>query len=591
LSSFWILEYLRFYRKNIAVLALLSLAEIALRLLTPWPMQAIVDYAFGSSALPPWLKLGGKQQLLVAIVAAGLIIQLAHYFIMMLHTRLQVATGQQMLRDLRERMFAHLQGLALTHHAKTPIGDSVYRLEADALCLDQLVFGGLFPLTFSLVTLVVMFGVLVSINLKLALISMLVVPPMYLWLRLYTRRIAPRVDQTKQLDAKLSARLHESFSAIRLIKSFARESFEHGRFAGAAGQAMKANIDLGERESMFSVVIGTLTVVGNAFVLGAGGMAVIRGELTLGTLLVIITYLAYVYGPLSAMALTTGNLQRALSSARRVRELMALMPESTDAPDSIKMGATTGAVYFEDVSFAYESGYPVLANVTFTALAGETIALVGPSGAGKTTLVSLIPRFYELTSGRILIDGVDVRHYTMRSLREQTAVVHQEAMTMSGSVRENLQYGHLEASDEHIYAAAIAANAHAFIEQLPLGYDTNLGEAGAGLSGGQKQRISIARAFLKNAPILILDEPTAALDTISEVQVLEALRRLRSGRTTFVIAHRLSTIREADRILVMDGGRIVAEGTDAELLKTSPLYRQLCRKLEGSREEEPVFAG
>jgi ATP-binding cassette, subfamily B, bacterial len=584
----WIWAYMRSHRQSIALLAALSMAEIGLRVLTPWPMQAIVDHALGSTPPPAWMDFGGRERTLLAIVAAGLLIQLTHHLVMMVHTQIQAAASQRMICELREQMFAHLQALALTHHAKMPKGDSVYRLESDAPCLDHLIFGGLFPLTFSVVTLVVMFSILVRVHVTLALLSIAVAPPMFLWLRIYTRRVAPRVDQTKKLESKVSQRLYESFSAIQLVKTFARETFERERFVGVAQQAMESNIELGRRESRFSVVIALFTVLGNVIVLGAGGVAVIRGSLTVGGLLVVIAYLGYVYGPLSAIAYTTGNLQRALASARRVRELLAIMPESPDIAPAGAVAPTqmaAGSVCFEDVSFEYEKGRAVLQHVSFTANPGETVALVGPSGAGKTTLVSLIPRFYELCAGRILIDGIDVRHYTLRALREQTSVVMQEALLLSGSVSDNLRYGRLDATAEEIQAAAAAANAHEFIKRMPGDYNADLGEAGAGLSGGQKQRLSIARAFLKNAPILILDEPTAALDTISEVLVLDALKRLRAGRTTFVIAHRLSTVREADRILVMDQGQIVGQGTDAELLQTCPLYRKLCQQLRETEAE------
>jgi ATP-binding cassette subfamily B protein/subfamily B ATP-binding cassette protein MsbA len=566
------------------------MAEIVLRILTPWPMQAMVDYALGSKTVPSWLNIHNKERLLIAVVLTGLLIQVAHQVVMMLHTRLQASTSQHMIRDLRNDMFAHLQGLSLTQHARMPKGDSVYRLEADAPCLDHLVFGGLFPLTFSAITLVVMFSILLKINSTLAVISMAVAPPIYVWLRIHTRRIVPRLDRTKKLESKLNERLYESFSAIRLVKAFVREPFEQKRFKGAAQRAMEANIDLGHLESIFSVTIAIVTVLGNALVLVIGGTAVVRGNITLGTLLVVIAYLAYVYGPLSAVAQTTGNLQRALASARRVREIMTLMPESAEPDGAIEKQSLAGEVRFESVSFQYETGRTVLNNIGFSTNPGETIALVGPSGAGKTTLISLIPRFYELTSGRILIDGSDVRDFARHSLREHIAVVLQDAVIMAGTIRENIRYGRLDASDEEIYEAASAANAHEFISRLPKGYDTELGEGGSGLSGGQKQRLSIARAFLKNAPILVLDEPTAALDTISEVLVLDALKRLRGGRTTFVIAHRLSTIRDADRILAMDQGSIVAQGTHQELLETSSLYQQLCQQLHETEAEEILEA-
>ena len=582
----WVLQYMRSYRQSLLLLTALSLAEIGLRLLIPWPMQALIDYALGSRPAPAWLNFGGKEQLLIAIVGAGLLIQITHQLVLLVHTRLQTLTSQQMTFELRERMFAHMQGLALIEHAKMPNGESVYRLDADAPCLAALIFGGVFPLAFSALTLIVMFSVLMRMNVLLAVISMVVVPPMYLWLRIYRRRIRPHVDRSKELESKLMERICESFSSIRLIKAFARELFEQRRFGELAQQAMEASLELGRYQSIFSVVITILTVIGNALVLGIGGMAVVRGSLTTGSLLVVIAYLGYVYGPLTAIAYTTGSLQHALRSAQRVRQLLALMPESAEADTAKPRGPVRGEVRFENVSFEYEEGRPVLNNVSFIANPGETVALVGPSGAGKTTLLSLIPRFYQARSGRILVDGVDVRDYTLHSLREQTALVLQESVVMSGSIQENIRYGRLNASDDDIVAAVTAANAHEFISRLSQGYKTNLGEAGSELSGGQKQRLSIARAFLKNAPILILDEPTSALDTISEVLILDALKRLRAGRTTFVIAHRLSTIRQATRILVMDHGKIVAEGSHDELLKTSALYRQLCRQLHETEGEK-----
>jgi ATP-binding cassette, subfamily B, bacterial len=315
---------------------------------------------------------------------------------------------------------------------------------------------------------------------------------------------------------------------------------------------------------------------------------VMRRQLSIGDLTVVIAYLGAVYGPLSTIAYTTGQLQGALAGAKRVRAMLAQEPEAVDLPGSIDADGVTGHIRFEDVNFAYPNGTEVLHGISFEAHPGEMVALVGLTGAGKTTLVSLIPRFYDPAAGRVLVDGVDVRQYHVRSLRERISIVLQDPVLFSGTIADNLRYGRLEATAEQIEEAARAAHAHDFIVRLPKGYETEVAEAGGSLSGGERQRLSIARAVLKNAPILILDEPTSSLDAISEEIVFAALKRLRAGRTTIVIAHRLSTVRDADRILVLDGGRIAAVGRHDELLKSSLLYRRMCARLSVGRSlDEP----
>jgi ABC-type multidrug transport system fused ATPase/permease subunit len=310
--------------------------------------------------------------------------------------------------------------------------------------------------------------------------------------------------------------------------------------------------------------------------------------MSVGDLTVVIAYLGAVYGPLSAIAHTTGQVQGAVAGARRVRAMLALTPETVDRPDAIDATAIKGDIRFEDVGFSYPDGTAVLHDITFDAKPGQMIALVGLTGAGKTTLVSLIPRFYTPTAGRVLIDGVEVSHYRIKSLREKIAIVLQDPVLFSGTIADNLRYGRLDATAAEIEEAARAAHAHEFISHLPKKYDTPVAEAGGGLSGGERQRLSVARAILKDAPILILDEPTSSLDAISEEIVFAALRRLRAGRTTIVIAHRLSTVRDADAILVLDGGRIAAHGRHDELLKSSQLYRRMCARLSvGKSLDEP----
>jgi ATP-binding cassette subfamily B protein len=577
----WALKHVGPYKWLLAALAALSCLEVLLRVLLPWPMKAVVDYALGNTQPPEWMTAiagGSRETLLQLAVVAGLFIQIAHQTVLMAHTRTYAFTGHRITRDLRQRLFMHLQTLNLRHHTRTPIGDSVYRLEADAGALEQLMLRGALPFTFSALTLVVMFAILIRIDLSLALVSLAVVPFLFIWIRWSASRIRPGAERTKVLESRMTARLHESFAAIRLIKSFAREPYEGQRFAGAATEAMRARVILSSREAVFSSMVGNLTVLGTSIVVLVGGLQVLRGRLTVGTLLIALAYLGFVYGPLAGIANTTGSIQQALASARRVRETLELEPETIDPPGAIVPGRLEGRLEFRDVSFAYERD-TVLREVSFVAPPGEFIALVGPSGSGKTTLLSLVPRLFEPTSGQVLIDGVDSRKYRLHALREQVAIVLQEGVILAGTVRENLRYGRLEATDAEIEVAARAAHAHEFISSLEQGYDTPLGEAGAGLSGGQKQRLSIARAFLKNAPILILDEPTSSLDTISERYVLDAVRRLRAGRTTIVIAHRLSTVRDADRILVLERGRIVAQGTHDELLRASELYRRLASQM------------
>jgi ABC-type multidrug transport system fused ATPase/permease subunit len=351
---------------------------------------------------------------------------------------------------------------------------------------------------------------------------------------------------------------------------------------------MQARIAVTGKQGLFGLMVATTTILGTALVLIVGGMHVMRGQMTVGSLIVVINYLGAVYGPLSSIAFTTGQLQGAVAGARRVRAMLALEPETIDAPGAVAADGVTGDIVFEHVSFSYPDGTHVLDDVGFEARPGQMIAVVGLTGAGKTTLVSLIPRFYNPTSGRVLIDGVDVRNYRLRALREKIAIVPQDAVLFSGTIADNLRYGNPGATMEEVEAAARAAHAHDFVSRLPKGYDTPVAEAGGGLSGGERQRLSVARAILKAAPILILDEPTSSLDAISEEIVFAALKRLRAGRTTIVIAHRLSTVRDADAILVLDGGRISAFGRHDDLLKNSQLYRRMCARLSvGKSLDEP----
>ena len=593
----WTLEQLKPYRRRVSLLATLLASEIALGALQPWPLAIVIDYVLQHDAHPipepyrSWVTSatgGHLAALLVAVVAVGTLLQILNHFLSAWGTQLQVDTGQRMVYSLRYRLFDHLQALGLHHHVTTSTGDAVYRIDVDSYAIENLVMSGLLPLATSVTTLVVMFVVLLKLDVTVALLSLTVVPFLYLSLRYYTRTLSTREERVKELESNLIGRLYETFSAIRLVKSFAREPHEAARYATAGERTMDARITLTWQQSLFSVAVSIITLLGTALVVIVGGLHVLDGRMTVGNLTVVITYLGAVYGPLASIAHTTGQVQGAVAGARRVRAMLALTRETEDSPTAVDAAGVVGDVRFEGVSFSYPDGRSVLHDISFEAARGQMIALVGLTGAGKTTLVSLIPRFYDPTSGRVLVDGLDAREYRLRPLREKIAIVLQDPVLFAGTIGDNLRYGRLDATDAEVVEASRAAHAHDFIARLPKQYDTEVAEAGGGLSGGERQRLSVARALLKNAPILILDEPTSSLDAISEEIVFAALRRLRAGRTTIVIAHRLSTVRDADRILVLDGGRIAAQGRHDELLKSSQLYRRMCARLSvGKSLDEP----
>ena len=591
----WILGYLRPYRgRALAVLALV-LAETGLTALAPWPLKVLVDNVLGDTPFPPAVAarlpaaLDDAVLLLLAVVVAGVVVQLGAEVVRMAHTQMQVDMAQRVVYRLREQLLHHLQALPLRHHVASRTADSVYRLDADAYCVDDLVIGGVFPLTVAAMNLALMFGVLLYLDATLALLSLSVAPFLYLSLRRHARTMTDQAERVKSLESGLIERILDVLSSIAAVKSFTRERYELDRFADAGDRTRRARLDLTWQESIFSVTVTAVTLLGTALVLGVGGLHVLEGRLTVGSLLVVVAYLAAVYTPISEIARTTGTLQQAVVSARRVRELLALTPEAADAPGSIAADGLRGHIRFDAVAFAYEPDRPVLRGVSFEARPGELVALVGPTGAGKTTVANLIPRLFENQDGRILLDGVDASRYGLRTLRRQVALVPQQPILFTGTIADNIRYGRLDASDADVEAAARAAHVHDFVVRLPRGYRTDVAEDGASLSGGERQRIGIARALLKDAPILLLDEPTSALDAMSEAAVIDALRQLRAGRTTIVIAHRLSTIRDATRIVVMERGRVAASGSHDELLATNELYRTMCNRLSlGRPAREPA---
>ena len=573
-----VLHYLKPYWRLALVSAVLIIVGALVGLLAPWPLQILFDNVLGGRPLPGFLDffLGNLNPvgLMLCVVIGGVVLTLLHNGLTVLDNYVNTRMDQSMVLDFRSDLFRHAQRLSLSFHDQRRSGMLIYAINSQADAAARLVMA--IPLLAqSLLTLIGMFWILLLIDWQLALLSLTVVPFLYYSVGFYMRHIQERLYQVRRMEGESLSIIHEAISMLRVIVAFGREDHEHGRFRSQGEKTVDARVKLTVRQTLFSLVVNTITAIGTALVLGYGAFRAMDGGITPGQLLVVMAYLALVYKPLETISSTIGSLQEIFVSLKVAFDLLDKVPEIKDAPDAQAIIRARGQIAFRNVHFNYKGRVDTLKDISFEAREGQVIAIVGPTGAGKSTLVSLMPRFYDVVQGTVLLDGHDIRKLTLKSLREQISIVLQEPLLFSGPIAENIRYGRLDASMDEIIEAARSANAHDFILRLPKKYDTELGERGVQLSGGERQRIAVARAFLKNAPILILDEPTSSIDSKTEVVILDALDRLMLGRTTFLIAHRLSTIRRADQILVIDQGRLVEQGTHAELLCRGGLYRQL----------------
>jgi ATP-binding cassette subfamily B protein/subfamily B ATP-binding cassette protein MsbA len=575
-----VLRYLKPYKRLAAVSVLLILLGALAGLAVPWPLQILIDNVLGDHPLPEFLAfcLGpladSRVGLMLFAVVGGVVVTLLQNGLSVLDHYVNTRIDQSMVLDFRSDLFRHAERLSLSFHDQRRSGMLIYIINTQGDAAARLLMA-IPPLAQSLLTLVGMFWILMLIEWRLALLSLTVVPLLYYSVGYYMKHIQKRLYEVRGMEGESLSIIHEAISMLKVIVAFGREDHEHRRFRKQGERTVDARVRLTVRQTLFSLAINTITAAGTALVLGFGAYEALQGRITAGQLLVVIGYLALVYKPLETISTTLGSFQELFVSLRMAFELLDQDPEIKDHPGAVELGRARGDVAFRGVHFNYEGRVDTLQDISFEARAGQVLAIVGPTGAGKTTLLSLLPRFYDVRRGSILLDGTDVSKLTLNSLRQQVSVVMQEPLLFSGTIADNIRYGRLEASMEEIVEAARAANAHDFILRLPAGYHTELGERGAKLSGGERQRIAVARAFLKNAPILILDEPTSAIDSKTEAVILDALDRLMVGRTTFLIAHRLSTIRQADLILVMDQGRVVERGTHHELLNMRGLYKQL----------------
>ena len=556
---------------------LLDLLATPLALLGPVPLKIAVDTVVGSQPLPPLLRVllpdpETHSKLLLLGVAAGLLV-----FVVFL-TKLQALgsyvlrthTGEWLTLHFRALLFRHVQRLAFAFHDARGTADTIYRIQYDAPSVQWLTIHGVIPLLTSAITLLSMIYVTARLDRQMALVAMSIIPFLMAIPKIYDCRMRGQYTNVKELESSTLGIVHEVLTALRVVKAFGREDHEQERFVAQSTAGMGARIRLAIAESAFGLLSNVITAIGTALVLYMGVRSVLVSRLTLGELLMVITYLTQLYAPLNAIGDKIIGLQTYIASVKRAFELLDEVPDVAERPQARPLKRAAGAIEFRDVGFAYDGRNLVLDGVSFAVAAGTRLGIAGRTGAGKSTLMSLLMRFYDPSQGQILLDGIDLRDYKLADLRNQFAIVMQDPVLFSTSVAENIAYGRPGASFQDIVTAAQVANAHDFIVALPHGYDTLVGERGLRLSGGERQRIALARAFLKDAPILILDEPTSAIDVLTEALIMEAMHRVMAGRTTLMIAHRLSTLEVCNARLVLEHGRLVEATGDIQMHVSQP---------------------
>jgi ATP-binding cassette subfamily B protein len=550
------------YWRHIAALFALSLLSSVFALLTPVPLALAVDSVVGN-APPGFVPI--HSQTGVLLFAAGLFLLLTLLKQLQEFGRLLLSTytGENLLLGFRSRLFRHAERVSLGYHDSRGTADSAYRIQYDATAVSNIAVTGLIPFFTATMTVAGMLYVTARIDWQLALVSLAVTPVLFLAMRAYRKRLRAQWHDAKRLESSALSVVQESLEALRVVKAFGREDDQRDRFAERSAASVRAKVSLSFVEGRFGIVVGAAIGLGMATVLFLGTRRVLAGAITLGQLTLVMGYLQQLYDPLKTASKKVGSLQSSLASADRVYSLLDEAPDFVDPPDALPLGRAAGSVSFRNVSFAYDQGHRVLEDVSFEVPRGTRLGIAGTTGAGKTTLVSLLTRFYDPSGGQILLDGVDLRHYRLADVRNQFAIALQEPVLFSTSIAENIAYARPGAAYDDVVAAAQAASAHDFISELPDGYDTPVGERGVRLSGGERQRIALARAFLKDAPILILDEPTSSVDTGTEAEILEAMDRLMRGRTAFMIAHRLSTLEICDAQLQIEHGRVVGRTSPA----------------------------
>jgi ATP-binding cassette, subfamily B, bacterial len=590
-----IIDFLRPHWKSLAV-ALLAVAGVAATdLLEPWPLKIVLDYLLQSKRPPGWMSamVGWIGQSKLAVlnfaVAAVAVIAIVGALSSLLEKYLTTSVGQWVMHDLRRTLYHHIHRLSLAEHDGKRTGDLISRVTSDIEAIQDFVTTALLGILANVLTLAGIIGVMLYLNWRFTLISLSIAPALFAVVYIFTRRIKKASRNVRKKESELVSIVEEVFSSIRVVKAFAREDYEERRFERQSLENVEMALVARSIKMKLSPIVEIVVAAGTCLMLGYGARLVLAGQLTVGALVVFLLYLGKMYKPMRDLSKMADTVSKAAVGFERIREVLETESGMRDQPGARPAARFKGRIEFDKVSFGYTQNHLVLKDVSFGIVPGQVAAFVGPTGGGKTTIISLVARFYDPVSGEIKIDGTDIRHYTMKSLRQQISFVLQETLLFHAPVWQNIAYGRPEASRAEIVRAAKLANADEFIEEMAEGYDTMVGERGQTLSGGQRQRIAIARAVIRDTPILVLDEPTSGLDAVSEQAVFEALDRLMVGRTCIVIAHHLATIRRANIIFVVKDNSLVEQGTHEELLAAGGLYSELYDIQ--FRREEPEMVG
>lgn len=574
-----------------------TIGYVAMGLLEPWPIKLIFDYVLPRKDLHgwPWELVTPISQdplpALTLMVLSLLIIAGTRAMFDYVVERWTATAGQGIAASLRQSLYSHLQSLSLTFHDRRQTGELMTRLTGDIVLLRELLVNALITLSSSSLILVGMAVVMFWLDWQLTLVALTTAPLLLLLSSRYMANIKQAVRAQRRREGHLASTIHETLSLIKVVQVFQREAHERRRFEETNDASLVQGVRAAKLEAELGRATDLILAVGTAVVLLLGALRVTQGIITAGDLIVFTAYLRAMYRPMRDISRLTERLSKIAACGERLIDLFDTQPDIREVPGAVDLQQAAGRVTFENVSFAYPGGQQVLTDISFDAFPGQCIALVGTTGAGKSSILGLVPRLYDVAEGTVRLDGHDVRSLTLESLRSQISIVLQESVLFSTTLRDNIAYGKLDATEEEIEAAARAANIHDFICSLPDSYNTVVGERGATLSGGQRQRIAIARAMIRNTPILLLDEPTTGLDAKTEEVVMDALRRLMEGRTTIVVTHRLPIIRSADQILIIEGGQLVECGEHAELLRLNGRYRKLfdLQAVSSARTEDPIL--